>query len=184
MPKKTKISQEDLTTFHDAMKGVKLLTSDKIPLTSSKSRQKSIKSPPTAQKEEVFYFSDAHDLPPVSGETAISYKHKSLSDKMLRKLRKGQYNVEATLDLHGMSVEEAKIAMDQFLQQCLQHEIRVVLIIHGKGHHSQMPVLKNKLNHWLRTLDVILAFCSAAPLHGSRGATYVLLKRMTEEKLS
>ena len=99
-------------------------------------------------------------------------------------MRKGQYNVEAILDLHGMTVAKANAEVDRFLQQCLHQGIRIVLIIHGKGHHSQEPILKNKLNHWLRSIDGVLAFCSAAKEHGSRGASYVLLKRKTGEPTS
>src|SRR5205085_11200856 len=123
------------------------------------------------------HLNESLDLDPVQGEEFISYKHSSISNKTLSNLRKGQYTIEATLDLHGLFVEKAKDAVDDFLQQCLHDKVRVVLIIHGKGHHSGMPILKNKLNHWLRELPSVLAFCSAARGHGSRGAIYVLLKR-------
>ncbi|MEE9156926.1 MAG: Smr/MutS family protein, partial [Gammaproteobacteria bacterium] len=39
------------------------------------------------------------------------------------------------------------------------------------------PVLKNKLNNWLRQRDEVLAFCSTRPVDGGTGAVYVLLKR-------
>ncbi len=188
MPKKTKMSQEDLAAFHEAMKGVKPLSQGKVRLAPKRGGGEKRSSSRGIKQRDVplpFESLEAPESflppPPVGGDQRITYKHNSLSDKMLRKLRKGQYNVEAKLDLHGLSVEEAKTAMDHFLQQCLQRGIRVVLIIHGKGHHSQTPILKNKLNHWLRHLDVVLAFCSAGPSHGSGGATYVLLRHLTEE---
>ncbi|RDI46034.1 Smr/MutS family protein [Aquicella lusitana] len=174
MSKKSKISQEDIDAFLQAMKGTKPLTQNKIRLVSSPPKR-TIRLP--AAEDEPLIIRESQALAAVEGEDFIGYKHPSISNKMLRKLRKGQYNVEAILDLHGMSIEEAKIATDRFLQQCLHEGIRVGLIIHGKGRHSQTPILKNKLNHWLRELDVVLAFCSAAPSHGSRGAIYILLKR-------
>ena len=176
MPKKTKISQEDIDAFYEAIKGTKPLIQKKIRLKPPSPQKKPI-SPHSFSDKESFYFHESENLNQVAGEEFIAYKHNSISNKILRKLRKGQYNVDAVLDLHGMSVEEAKTAIESFLQECLEAHLRVVLIIHGKGHHSQMPILKNKINHWLRELDVVLAFCSAAPSHGSRGATYVLLKR-------
>jgi DNA-nicking Smr family endonuclease len=54
-----------------------------------------------------------------------------------------------------------------------------VRIIHGKGNGSRHrgPVLKQKINHWLRQRDEVLAFCSARPMDGGTGAIYVLLRR-------
>ena len=81
------------------------------------------------------------------------------------------------MDLHGKTVEESKIALSRFLMQCQAKGIRHVLIIHGKGHKMGKPILKNKLNHWLRQIDDVLAFCSATAKEGRSGALYVLLRR-------
>lgn len=179
MAKKTKITQEDLDIFHKAVEGTKPLVPKKIRVSRS-TQHKSIKRPP--MKDHSFHLSETQDIANVQGEEFIAHKQSSIPDKTLRKLRKGQYNVDAILDLHGLSVDAAKTAVESFLQRCLHEGVRVVLIIHGKGHHSQQtPILKNKLNHWLREINVVLAFCSAAPSHGSRGALYVLLKRTIEE---
>ena len=178
MPKKTKISPEELEAFQTAVAGTRRLVHKKVRLTPTSPPKKN--RLPDIQGDE-YNLDNVPDVPSVQGEAFISYKHASISDKILRKLRKGQYNVEAILDLHGMSVERAKSAVSQFIQSCQQSDIRVLLIIHGKGHHSREPVLKNKLNAWLRNLDVVLAFCSAAISHGSRGAVYVLLKDSTEK---
>lgn len=178
MPKKSKPSNEDIEAFQKAMKGIKPLIQKKVRLTPSSLMAKSTRTRSFQSDPEHFNFDDQLDIPHVHGEEIITYKHSSVSNKILRKLRKGQYNVDALLDLHGMSAEDAKTAVENFLQQCLYTGWRVVLIIHGKGHHSQMPVLKNKLNRWLRETDMVLAFCSATSSHGSGGATYVLLKRV------
>ncbi len=180
MPKKrSKINQEDLDSFHAAVQGTKPLHSDKIHLRPkpSPSKRTSIRQDATS-----LHLREGTLQDPVSGEEFISFKQSGISNKILRNLRKGQYNVDATLDLHGFTVEDAKAIVDEFLQHSLQQGYRVVLIIHGKGHHSKMPILKNKLNHWLRNLHSILAFCSAASTHGSRGAIYILLKRHSEEE--
>jgi len=181
MPKKRHtISEEDLEAFQQAMKGTKPLKSNKIRLAPPLEGKKPIRKH-IYHDDTTFTLSEKLALDPVQGEEFISFKQNGISNKTLRKLRKGQYNVEAILDLHGLSIEEAKSAVEYFLQQCSYEKIRIALIIHGKGHHSEMPILKNKLNHWLRELDFVLAFCSAAPFHGSRGAVYVLLRRSTEE---
>lgn len=179
MKKKSSVDLEDIETFKSAVKGAKRLTSDKVRLTRPlpAPRQKTIEP-----DDDTFLFMDNDQPPTLLGEDKLSYKQESLSDKLLRKLSKGQYNVEAVLDLHGKTVEKARIAVNQFLKTCLQEGVQVALIIHGKGYHGQMPILKNKLNLWLREINAVLAFCSAAPCHGNRGALYVLLKRSREEK--
>jgi DNA-nicking Smr family endonuclease len=176
MPKKTKVDQEDLSVFYDAMASVKplKLKRNKILLKPPLSQRKIAK--PVLEEEDPLFFDESEPFSSVPGEGFIVFKQSGISHKTLKKLRKGQYSVEAKLDLHGMSVEKAREATKSFLQQSLTRQVRVVLIIHGKGHHSQTPILKNKLNQWLRSLPFVLAFCSASPLHGSRGATYVLLK--------
>lgn len=180
MPKYPKINQKDMTAFHKAVAGTKLLVhKNKIRLQSSDLQTPRCKTPMATPAAGHIVFNESQDLTQVRGEEFIVFNQSGISNKILRKLRKGQYNVDAILDLHGMSVEEAKTAIQTFLQRCLQKKLRVVLIIHGKGRQGQMPILKNKLNHWLRELNSILAFCSAAPEHGSRGAIYVLLKNNT-----
>ena len=102
-----------------------------------------------------------------------------IQHNVLRKLRRGQYSCGSELDLHGMTVPVARQALAEFLYHCRNHGISCVRIIHGKGHGSkqQKPVLKNRVNQWLRQRDEILAFCSARPEDGGTGAVYVLLKR-------
>ena len=183
MPKKPIITQEDLDAFHRAVEGTKPLIQKKVRMDKRKKPIKhSDRSVLTDEHSETFNFSSGEYLEPLQSEEFISYQTSGIANKILRKLRKGQYNIEAILDLHGKTVDNARLAIDRFLNECLQQELRVVLIIHGKGHHSHVPVLKNKVNHWLRETNSVLAFCSASPAHGSRGATYVLLKRTKQEK--
>lgn len=179
MAKKSKVSQEDLLTFEAAIKGTKPLVK-KARITPPAPEIKPVYRAPIYDTDSI-KLNDSYDVDDVAGEEFVSFKQDSIPNKTLRKLRKGQYNVDAILDLHGMSVEEAKCTVETFLQQCINEGIRVALIIHGKGSHSRAPILKNKLNHWLRKVNVVLAFCSAAPTHGSRGAIYVLFKRDRED---
>lgn len=181
MPKKFKTTQVDLEAFYEAVKDVKPLRHNKISPTSKKPPPRKRHHEDHAPKRIVSKKTPAPTPPEVHGEEFISYKQIGVANKTLRNLRKGQYNVEAILDLHGMTIDEANDAVDGFLCECLLKRIQIGLVIHGKGLHSQMPILKNKLNHWLREAQVVLAFCSATPRHGGRGATYILLKRVKEE---
>ncbi len=178
------MNQDDIDAFQKAAKGTKPLASKKHRIHHARP-----KLPPRIRKQEAYkdisaMLDESADLPAVDGNQPISFHRPGIQNKTLRNLRKGQYNIEAILDLHGMTVEKAQHAVDTFLRQCVCDDIRVVLIIHGKGHHGQHPMLKNKLNYWLRNINTVLAFCSAAPSHGSRGALYVLLKQRKEENLA
>jgi DNA-nicking Smr family endonuclease len=102
--------------------------------------------------------------------------------RLLKKLRAGDYAVQAHLDLHGMSSEEAHGEVDQFLVAARTAGRRCVLIIHGRGHGSKegIPVLKERLRVWLTRGRIgrgVLAFCSARPSDGGAGAVYVLLRK-------
>ena len=102
-----------------------------------------------------------------------------MQQAILRKLRRGQFQVGAALDLHGMTVATARDALAAFLQHARRDSLGCVRIIHGKGKrsHHRGPVLKQKINHWLRQRDEVLAFCSARPMDGGTGAIYVLLRK-------
>ena len=110
----------------------------------------------------------------------LFYSRPGLQHTVIRKLKRGQYAIEAELDLHGATVPQAREAVDSFLKNARERDKHVVRIIHGKGNTSEgkMPVLKGKVNSWLRQKDEVLAFCSARPNDGGTGAVYVLLKRV------
>lgn len=96
----------------------------------------------------------------------------------LRKLRRGGWVLQGELDLHGHTGDEARAALAAFLNRCMKDDRRCVRIIHGKGHGSKnrLPVLKNKVRHWLMQREDVLAFCQARTVDGGAGAVIVLLK--------
>jgi DNA-nicking Smr family endonuclease len=173
MRKKTEITEDEKAEFRQVTRGVKPLIHSKVeakpPAPKPKRRQPEPETPST------FAFSDFETLDSVTGEEKIEFARPGIQHKVLRNLRLGQYNVNAILDLHGMTVALAQHALSDFLTACQQQDIRHVLIIHGKGRDPDKPILKNKLNHWLRQTEQVLAFCSATK-HGRGGALYVLLK--------
>jgi DNA-nicking Smr family endonuclease len=110
-----------------------------------------------------------------------------LDPRLLRRLRNGEFASQAHLDLHGMTIEEARRAVERFLTQAYQSGKRCVLIVHGRGHNSkdQIPVLKRRLATWLargQWARLILAFTSARACDGGAGALYVLLRRQRNVK--
>lgn len=105
-----------------------------------------------------------------------------LDRKVLRKLKRGEFDVAAKLDLHGLRREPAREAVLDFITRCQRDQKRCVLIVtgRGKGSEDQIPVLKNLLKLWLERGPIakkILAFSTARPHDGGTGALYVLLRK-------
>ncbi|MGE0753588.1 MAG: Smr/MutS family protein [Alphaproteobacteria bacterium] len=107
-------------------------------------------------------------------------------DKSTReRFRKGDYPIDARLDLHGMTHDRACRAVEDFIHHHYLEQHRCLLIVTGKGNQAsdavaQRGVLRAALPGWLADASLrpyILAFDTAKPKHGGSGAVYVLLKR-------
>jgi DNA-nicking Smr family endonuclease len=114
----------------------------------------------------------------VSTGEELFFSRPGVPTAALRKLRRGGWVIKAELDLHGHTGDEARVALAAFLNRCMLEDRRCVRIIHGKGHGSKnrLPVLKNKVRHWLTQREDVLAFCQARTVDGGAGAVLVLLK--------
>ena len=102
---------------------------------------------------------------------------KSVADK----LHRGDFSIQAHIDLHGFTVDAARIAFEEFIKDSVNSGKRAVLIVHGRGLSSpNEPVLKTQLKTWLTKgpwRKWVIAFTSAKSYDGGAGATYVLLRR-------
>jgi DNA-nicking Smr family endonuclease len=111
-------------------------------------------------------------------EAEQSFVRAGLNPDVLRKLRRGTWSVQAELDLHRHTVDEARVALADFLANARGQGWRCVRVIHGKGLGSpnREPKLKGKVRRWLQQRDEVLAFCEARPQAGGSGAVVVLLR--------
>ena len=108
----------------------------------------------------------------------LSFSRSGLQRATIKRLRQGKLPVEHVLDLHGLTVQQARAELIDFLNDCELMALRHVIIIHGKGYRSkEKPVIKPMINRWLRVAPTVLAFHSAQPEDGGSGAVYVLLKK-------
>jgi len=107
---------------------------------------------------------------------------RGLDQKTFRKLKAGSFSVEAHLDLHGHTLDQARISFLDFMRDTYLQGIRCVLLIPGRGKNSPLGtgILRQGVQSWL-TRDpvkrIVLAFCTAQPRHGGAGAVYVLLRK-------
>ena len=104
----------------------------------------------------------------------------------LRKMRRGHWPVQDSLDLHGNTSDAARKLLQEFLHEAAQHGLRCVLVIHGKGMNSRggEAVLRKLTRHWLVQRPDVLAYCDAPPGGGGSGAALVLLKVMSPQNVS
>lgn len=108
----------------------------------------------------------------------LSYLRDGYPPKLLKQLKRGQFSIQADVDLHQMNAAAAQFTIAEFLAECHRDGIRCVRIIHGKGLRSKAggPVLKGLTDKLLRRRDDVVAFASARPAQGGTGAVVVLLK--------
>jgi DNA-nicking Smr family endonuclease len=97
----------------------------------------------------------------------------------LRKLKRGDYRAEETLDLHGLSAAEARKEVARFIEHSRRARIRCVCIVHGRGLNSAggVAVLRGEVRRCLIAMPEVLAYAGAPSSAGGTGAVYVLLRR-------
>ncbi|MDH5231996.1 MAG: Smr/MutS family protein [Gammaproteobacteria bacterium] len=181
MGKKNKISAEDQALFRAAIDGTVPLQSNTVNTKAQQPKPRPIAKKLAEDNQLVMQelMSSPEVLEDIEAEGEMVYRAGGLQKSQFNKLRRGQFAIQDHMDLHGMTIAEAKPALADFISDCISARKYCVRIIHGKGLGSpdKKPVLKNMLNHWLRQRSEVLAFCSAPINDGGTGACYVLLRR-------
>ncbi len=121
---------------------------------------------------------------PLTAHDVLTWQRPGIQHGVFRKLRLGQYPIEARLDLHRMTVEEARREVFSFVGDCVRYGLRSVIILHGKGERNPDGIaqLKSYLAKWLPELDDVMAFHSAQKHHGGTGAVYVMVRKSDRDK--
>jgi DNA-nicking Smr family endonuclease len=111
-------------------------------------------------------------------DDTLSFRRPGIGIDVTRKLRKGDWTVQAQIDLHSLRTDEAREALGSFIRESYKQGLRCVRVVHGKGLGSpgKVPVLKNKVHSWLIQKNQVLAFVQAIPAQGGAGALVVLLQ--------
>ena len=111
-------------------------------------------------------------------DESLSWRRPGIGADVVKRLRRGQWSIRGQIDLHGLRVDEARLALVEFLVQARRNEWRCLRVIHGKGlgSPSREPVLKGKVMKWLAQREEVMAFCQARPNDGGAGALIVLIR--------
>lgn len=179
---------DDEDFFRQSMADVKPIKQvKKVSLTQSKNQSPGLEHRKKAAVEEA----PSHQGDPLSDECIepvdpleiIAFQRPGVQHGVYKNLRLGKYNIEARLDLHHKTVEQARRLVYQFIKDCIENDIRCSLITHGKGEgRKDSSLLKSAVAHWLPQIDSVLAFHSAQKHHGGMGATYVMLKKSDKKR--
>ncbi len=175
---KPKPDEDEAALFREAVRGVKPLTpAQRVAAAAPKPRARARFSRADRQAvlEEILHGSP--DEPELDAADPSLFARPGVSASTLRKLRRGQFRVQAELDLHGLTQAQAKLQLHEFLLAAQHSGARCLRIVHGKGLRSgpKGPVLRELVNRMLRRCAPVLAFTSARQVDGGTGAVYVLL---------
>lgn len=179
-----KISEQEMLEFRANVQGViPIRHTNKVPQTPKRpcvTKKINGRRKQQASFPEQYFEPEPGYMPAtlVSAEEILSFSRTGLQTRTLSKLKQGLFHIATELDLHGFTVTQAFQAFKSFIEYCQSNHYRCVRIIHGKGQRQTTgaPILKNKINCWLREMPEVLAFHSAKRNDGGAGAMYVLLK--------
>lgn len=169
------ISPDDASLFREAIGDVRRIVAPPAPPAPAR-------PPPRPRRLE---FDEAEALresqrltgePPPDGEELVAYRRPEVSERTLKRLKRGEYSVQDELDLHTLRATDAEGALRRFLLEARSGDLHCLRIIHGKGLRSEgAPVLKQLVDRMLRQRGDVLAFASAPAGQGGAGAVLVLL---------
>ncbi len=176
---------DDESALREAFAGVRPLgaTGQRLPVKAPVNSKNAVLS------EEAEVLARLYDL--VSGqggfdltetEEYVEGARVGLDPRLISRLRRGEFPVQAHIDLHGMVQPDAKEALTSFILGSVRKGLRTVLVVHGRGLRSPggHPILKHATVQWLSHGVIgghVLGFTTARLQDGGAGAMYVLLRR-------
>jgi DNA-nicking Smr family endonuclease len=169
----------DDTSFREAMADVKPLKShDRIEPVPRRTPPRAVQREKDDQQVLRELLDDNGAITELETGEELLFLRPGYQKQLLRRLRRGQFSVADTMDLHHMDVATARQVLIDFLDHCSASHLGCVRIIHGKGLRSKgQPLLKIMTNRILRKYPAVIAFASCRPVNGGTGATDVLLSK-------
>ena len=173
--------------FREAMQGVEPLDSRRLP-----DERRTISTPGQRRRRDAAIATDPEvdpnylhsgEVPPLGPDERSEWKKDGVQPAVFHKLKTGSYPVEARLDLHRRTIEEARQDVYRFLAVCRGRGWRCVAILHGRGVRSATPGrMKSYVAHWMEQAPEVIACSSAPPRQGGAGAVFVLLRKSASRK--
>lgn len=170
---------DDAELFRQAVGPVRELNAGFDPLRASRPTPAPEPLQSLADERQVLreLLSDDEALLGMASGEVLAHLQNGYPPRLLRQLRRGQYVIEAELDLHHLRQHEARALLGRFLIECRRDRHRCIRIIHGKGKGAEQgSVLKAMTDRVLRQRSEVIGFTSARPQDGGTGAVLVLLQ--------
>lgn len=173
--KPSPVSSDDAALFREAIGTVRRIEAPPAP--------PAVAPPPPRPRrfeaDEVEALRESRQLAgeaPPDGDELLAFRRDQVSERTLKRLRRGEYSVQDELDLHHLRATDAETLLRRFLSEARGGDRHCVRIVHGKGLRSEgAPVLKQLVDRMLRQRGDVLAFASAPANQGGAGAVLVLL---------
>lgn len=173
------LKPDEHALFSDSMKGIKPLAQDTIRKTKIRANKPKTQANDSIRQESAqreHFFSDQFE-PHIADEGPTRYIRDDVSPYELKKLRRGDYEPELLLDLHGLTQEIAKIEISALISECRKQHIRCCNVMHGHGKN----ILKRQLPMWLAQHPDIEAFHQATKTWGGSAAISILVELTNKE---
>jgi DNA-nicking Smr family endonuclease len=167
-PRDESPGSEDNALFRAAMRGVKPLDQVRPPPARETPAPKNPLTPRRAK------------LLPEPGLPPLAIGHAAGIDRAsFERLKRGRMEIEARLDLHGLTQAEAHRELSAFIAREFSRGSRLALVITGKGREGR-GVLREVVPRWLNEPGLrgrVLAVTQAQKRDGGDGSLYVLLRK-------
>ncbi|MCZ4058449.1 DNA endonuclease SmrA [Pantoea sp. LMR881] len=175
------LNDDDL--FRDAMGDVTPLKDTANTLWLKSPSTKAPRQTESEAEQENFLTRGDLDIVPLN--TLLEYKADGIQQGVLDKLRKGEYPLNASLNLLRQPVETCRQAVFSFIMQARKEGLRNLLIIHGKGRNddSHANIIRSYVARWLKQFDDVQTYCVAQSYHGGSGALYVGMRKTDKARL-
>lgn len=173
MRKKHRLTDEDRQLFNAQTADIRKIRQDTVFL----------KPPPlifqhqsderryTDQQNELYYFSDTFQ-PLLDHDGPVRYLRADADSVELKKLQRGAYHPDIFLDLHGLTLHQAKKELAALINFCLNEQLYCASVMHGHGKN----ILKRQTPLWLAQHPAIIGFHQAPKAYGGKAAILVLIE--------
>jgi DNA-nicking Smr family endonuclease len=176
-----KPSADEQALFREAMQGTKPIARKKRVVASAPpAKPDNAESKPASPKPKPSPV--VRPVPPPAKPPLNAGRIADLDKRTGERFKRGEMEIDAKIDLHGLTQAEAHDRLQSFLAKAASGGKRCVLIVTGKG-AGGWGVLRDSVPRWLNEPEMrrhLLAFAQAQPRHGGAGALYALLKRKRE----
>ena len=167
------IDTDDFALFREAIKGTKKIKQDTfIPSQSPRKKINELREI-QEQKDTEFFFSDEYEPLLKEENEKVRYLRENVDPYILKQLRRGDFQPELFLDLHGLTKEKAKKELAALILACEREHVYCASIMTGFGTRT----LKDQMPRWLVQHPKVLALHQAPREWGGDAAILILVEQ-------